>query len=78
MGGVPFSLLAWIPLEAKSAHRFHRKSPSMAKMAQNILKKGGTPLCTRFLSCPSINFFLVPTQGPKRCYFNPKMGAVLK
>ena len=27
MGGVPFSLLAWIPWEARIVHRFHRKSP---------------------------------------------------
>ena len=36
MGGVPFSLLAWIPWEARIAHRFH---PKFQKSAQN----GGTP-----------------------------------
>ena len=41
----PFSLLTWIPWEARIAHRFHRKSPKSPKSAQNR----GTPLFGQFL-----------------------------
>ena len=79
MGGVPFSLLAWIPWEVKGAHRFHRNAPIMAKMAQNHLKKGGAPPppCT-FFSLYLYNFFLVPAGAPKGCFFNPNMGTGFK
>ena len=50
---------------------FHRKSPKMAKMAQNHLKKGGTPFFARFLSCTS-------TTGLKKHHFGACGGSPKK
>ena len=74
-GSVPFSLLAWIPLEARIAQCFHLKSP---QMAQNSPKLTCNPLFSRYLSCSAIICLLAPPHGPKRCFFNTKMGAALK
>ena len=45
IGGVPFSLLAWIPSEARIAHRFHRKSPKSPKKCPKI---GVPPFLAKF------------------------------
>ena len=79
MGGVPFSLLAWIPWEARIAHRFHRKSQQMAQMTQNHLKKGvpPPPFCTFFILY-LYTFFPGACRSPKMVFFNPNMGTGLK
>ena len=72
MGGVPFSLLAWIPWEVSMAHRFHRKSPKSLKSAQNR----GTPQIKATLPLLfSINlaqkrclYLTLPLLGPKKIY----------
>ena len=51
--------------------------PEIPQNGPKSPQKGETPLFSRFLSCTSINFFLVPAHGPKRCFINPKMGAAL-
>ena len=57
-GGVPFSLLVWIPWEAGMAHRFHRKSPKSPKSAQKEV--------TRFF-----DHFLVKAPLRRRHYAPP-------
>ena len=47
--GVPFSLLNWIPWEAKIAHRFRRKSPKSPKSAKN---RGTPPFWPIFQEVP--------------------------
>ena len=63
--GVPFSLLTWIPWEARIAHRFHRKSPKSPKNAQNR----GTPRFDQFFSkVAPLQTLLSPIFG-KKCGF---------
>ena len=78
MGGVPFSLLAWIPWKVRIAHRFNRKSP---KMAENHLKGrvggGVSPFLHVFYLVP-LYFFYGADRSPKMVFFNPNMGTGLK
>ena len=76
MGGVPFSLLAWIPWEARIAQRFHRKAQQMAKMTQNHHKKGVPPFLHVFI-LHLYNFFPGTGRSPKMAFFNP-IGTGLK
>ena len=63
MGGVPFSLLAWIPWEARIAHVFTGNPPKSTKSAQN---RGYPPFFHVFFILYLFNFFPGACPGPKK------------
>ena len=58
--------------------RVHWFCTNLGQKAKNRLNLGENALFTRFLMCPSINFFWVSTWGSKSSFLNPKLGARLK
>ena len=73
MGGIHFSLI--------QSTEGPRNSPFGVTLAQNrskITKNCQNPPFARFLMCASIIFLWVAAQGPKRSFFNPKLGTRLK
>ena len=70
-----FSSIACIPIVATILHCV---CPQKGQNSQKSPKKWKKSKKNTFLSCASINFFLVPARAPKWRFFNPNMGTGLK